>query len=164
KAQFVIGRAFDLVLGGSQDAASAGLAGDPRLAEPAATLRRDGPEAFGPERWQAFLAAANFLLQTRKPRRVHEPVDAFMDQVESLADFGRGGQLAAILDELRKARPAAYAERARLVEHKVVQPALEPLIPALARTVLHWTDGGRTDLSIVHDEQSALTERRIRRL
>jgi hypothetical protein len=70
----------------------------------------------------------------------------------------------AILDELRRARPGAYAARARLLDHRALQPALEPLIPALASTVRHWSRDGGTDVSIVHDEQSALTQRRIRRL
>jgi hypothetical protein len=161
KAHFVVGRVLDLVLGRSTDAASAGLVPDPRLAALATTLSREGPEAFGRDRWQAFLVAANALLRMWKPPNVREPVDAFVDLVETLDG---GSHLGAILDELRQARSIAYAARARLLEHHVVQPALEPLIPALARTILHWSRGGATDVSIVHDEQSALTERRIRRL
>ena len=162
KAYFVVTRVLDLILGQSADAASAGLAPDPRLTGLAATLLREGPEAFGPERWQAFLAAANAVLRNWKPRDVREPVDTLLDLIETLD--GGGGGLGAILDELREARTAAYAARAELLENHVVQPAVEPLIPALARTILHWSEGGGTDLSIVHDEQSAMTERRIRRL
>ena len=164
KAYFVVGRVLDLILGKSADAASAGLAADPRLTGLAATLIRQGPEAFGRERWQAFLAAANAVLRNWKPRDVREPVDTFVDLVETLAKLDGDSSLGAILDELRQARTAAYAARAELLERHVVQPAVEPLIPALARTILHWSRDGRTDLSIVHDEQSAMTERRIRRL
>jgi len=162
KAYFVVGRVLDLILGKSADAASAGLAADPRLTGLAATLIRQGPEAFGRDRWKAFLAAANAVLRNWKPRDVREPVDTFVDLVEKVPP--QNGSLGAILDELRQARTAAYAARAELLENHVVQPAVEPLIPALARTVLHWSRGGETDLSIVHDEQSAMTERRIRRL
>jgi hypothetical protein len=104
---------------------------------------------------------ANAVLRDWKPRRVREPVDDLIDMVKSLTGSGAG--LDPILDEISRARPAAYAARARLLEHHVVQPAVEPLIPALARTVLHWSGGG-AEVSIVHDEQSAMTERRIRRL
>jgi hypothetical protein len=164
KAYFVVGRVLDLVLGQSTDAASAGLVVDRRLTGLATALCREGPEAFGRDRWQAFLAAANAVLRTWKPRNVREPVDAFVDLVEMLAELDGSSRLGASLDELRRARSVAYAARAELIEHRVLQPALEPLIPALARTILHWSRGDGTDVSIVHDEQSALTERRIRRL
>jgi hypothetical protein len=164
KAHFVVGRVVDLVLGQFADAASAGLAADRRLTVLASTLSRNGPETFGRARWQAFLAASNAVLRTWKPRNVREPVDAFVDLVEALKELDADGLLDAILDELRRARSVAYEARARLLEHHVLQPSLEPLIPALASTILYWTEGGVTDVSIVHDEQSALTERRIQRL
>jgi hypothetical protein len=168
KAYFVVGRVLDLVLGQSADVASAGMIADRRLTGLATTLTREGPEAFGRDRWQAFLTASNAVLRTWKPRNVREPVDAFVDLVETLARLDGGSRVSAILDELRdelrQERSDAYAARARLLDHHVLQPALEPLIPALARTVLHWSRGGGIDVSIVHDEQSALTERRIRRL
>jgi hypothetical protein len=164
KAHFVVSRVLDLVLGESVDAASAGLVTDPRLTELATTLSREGPEAFGRERWRAFLVAANAVLRTRKRQDVREPVDAFADLVETLAKLDPGSRVGAILDELRRARPAAYAARARILEQHVLQPTLEPLIPALARTILHWSRCAGTDVSIVHDEQSALTVGRIRQL
>jgi hypothetical protein len=165
KTYFVVGRVLDLLLGQSADAASAGLVVDRRLTGLATTLSREGPEAFGPDRWRAFLAASNAVLRTRKPRRVRrEPMEAFMDLVETLADLNGNSRVGAILDELRKARSVAVAARERILENHVLRPPLEPLIPALASTVLHWSHGGETDVAIVHDEQSALTERRIRRL
>jgi hypothetical protein len=164
KAYFVVGRVLDLVLGKSADTASAGLAADRRLTGLAIRLSRDGPEAFGSDRWRAFLAASNAVLRDWKPRNVREPVDAFVDLVEKLAEFDGDSDLAPVLDELRRARSVAYAARARLLEQHVRQPAVEPLIPALASTILHWSGGGETDVSIVHDEQSALTERRVRLL
>lgn len=164
KAHFVVGRVLDLILGESEDAASAGVIADRRLTGLATTLSRQGPDVFGRDRWQAFLATSNAVLRTSKARNVREPVDEFVNLVDALAELDGSSRLGAILDELRRARSAAYEARARLLEHHVLQPALEPLIPALASTVLHWSRGGVTDVSIVHDEQSALTERRIRRL
>lgn len=164
KAYFVVGRVLDLVLGQSANTASAGLVADRRLTALATRLCREGPAAFGRDRWQEFLAAANAVLRDWKPRDVREPVDTFVDLVETLAKLEAGSRLGAILDELGQARSVAYAARARLLDHHVLQPAVEPLIPALARTILYWSRGGETDVSIVHDEQSALTERRIRRL
>ncbi|HET8659705.1 MAG TPA: hypothetical protein VFM55_11990 [Micromonosporaceae bacterium] len=163
KAYFVVGRVIDLFLGHSADAASAGLVVDQRLAAMALTICRRGPATFGGDRWRAFLVAANAVLRTWKPRNVREPVDDFADLVEALRRLDGDDRVNAVLNELRLARPSAYAARARLIDNRVVQPALEPLIPALASTILHWARAGQA-VSIVHDEQSALTERRVRRL
>jgi len=158
KSCFALGRVLDLFIGGSVDAVSLGLRPDPRLASVARTLCRTGPESFGPEPWQAFLAASNTVLQVRHRPQVHAPVDAFFHQVDVLRSLDRGTP---ILDELSDVRHEGYAARARLMEVHVLQPVLEPLIPAIARTVLHWSRGLHP-VAIVHDEQSALTVRRMR--
>lgn len=44
-----------------------------------------------------------------------------------------------------------------------IPPPLEPMLPALAETVLFWS-GGQRRVLVVHDEQSALTAGRLRRL
>ncbi|WP_211370872.1 hypothetical protein [Nonomuraea turkmeniaca] len=163
KSCFVLGRVLDLFIGGSADAASLGLRPDQRLANLAATLCRAGPDTFGREPWQAFLTATNVVLRADRHRRVRAPVDAFFGQVEALRALAGGRQVGRILDELRDGRREAYAARARLLEDRALQPVLEPLLPALARAVLHWS-GGLHPVAVVHDEQSALTERRMRRL
>jgi hypothetical protein len=163
KSCFVLGRVLDLFIGGSVDAASLGLRPDQRVTSLAAGLCRAGPDTVGREPWHAFLAAANVVLRADRRRRVREPVDAFFGQVEALRALVGGSWIGRILDELRNRRHDAHFARARLLENHVLQPVLEPLIPALARTVLHWSRGLHP-VAIVHDEQSALTERRMRRL
>ncbi len=163
KSCFILGRVLDLFLGGSVDTASLGLRADRRLAGLAVRLCRDGPGAFGRGPWQAFLVATNLVLRDDRRRRVHAPVDAFFGQVETLRTLDGGGRVGPILDELRHGRREAYSARARLLEDHVLRPVLEPLIPALARTVLHWSRGLHP-VAVVHDEQSALTERRMRLL
>jgi hypothetical protein len=164
KSFFVLRRVMDLVLGQSADAASAGLLVDHRLTGLAMTLSREGPGAFGHERWQAFLAVSNAVLRDWKPRDVREPVDAFADLARTLARLDGSSGLGEILQELHQARTDAYEARARLLENHVLQPAVEALIPAFARTILYWSRGGMVDVSIVHDEQSALSDRRVRLL
>lgn len=156
KSCFIVSRLLDLFIGGSVDAASLGLRPDPRLARIAATLCRTGPATYGPAPWRAFLQAANMVLRPDRQRRVQVPVDAFYDQVDVLG----GGE---ILDELRDQRPHAYAARSRLLDDRPEQPVLEPLIPAVTRAVLHWSRG-EEPIAVIHDEQSALTERRMQRL
>jgi Protein of unknown function (DUF3800) len=102
KAFFIVGRIVDLI-GGGRDAEAM-----------AAALHRDGPRAFGRERWEALLGSFNDLMRVRS-------------------------------------RHGAYL------------PVLDPLIPAVVRAVDYWSADGHP-VSIVHDEQLALTEDRIIRL
>jgi hypothetical protein len=48
-------------------------------------------------------------------------------------------------------------------DDRSIPPPLEPMLPALAETVLFWSDGRRQVL-VIHDEQSALTADRLSRL
>jgi hypothetical protein len=159
KSCFVLGRVLDLLVGGSADTASLGLRPQPRLADQAAELCRAGPRTFGPEPWQAFLRAANLVLRADRHPKVRAPVDAFYDRLDAL----RSPAGCAVLDELARVRDSAPAARARLLEEQTLQPVLEPLLPSLARAVLHWS-GGVHPVAVVHDEQSALTARRMARL
>jgi hypothetical protein len=161
KSCFIVSRALDVFIGDFADTLSLGLRPDERLAGRAAGLCRSGPDIFGRQRWQAFLAATNAVLRANRHPQVHAPVDTFFDHVELLRSLDEKRQVGAILDELSDARPSAYAARTSLLDNHVLQPVLEPLIPALARAALHWS-GGTQPIAIVHDEQSALTERRIR--
>jgi hypothetical protein len=160
---FILGRVFDLFVGDYEDAASLGLRPDPRLATLAARLCRTGPGIYGWDAWRAFLIAGNEVLRAERLRRVREPVDAFYRQVDALRKHTEASRAEGIFDELHDQRPRAYRARVRLLDDRALQPVSEPLIPALARTVLHWSQG-RDPVAIVHDEQSALTERRMRRL
>lgn len=61
-------------------------------------------------------------------------------------------------------RERVEAVLARLIdEAPEIPPPLEPLVPALAETVLYWSAGWRS-VAVVHDEQSALTRGRVARL
>jgi hypothetical protein len=48
-------------------------------------------------------------------------------------------------------------------DDRSIPPPLEPMLPALAETVLFWSAGQRQVL-VIHDEQSALTASRLRSL
>jgi len=159
KSCFVLGRILDMFIGGWADVASVGLRPEKRVAELAASLCRAGPDTFGREPWRAFMVAANVVLRADRRGLVREPVDAFFGQVELLRTLSGGG----LLDGLGDVTREAYAARKRLLDEHMLHPVLEPLIPALARTVLYWSHGVRP-VAVIHDEQSALTERRMRRL
>ncbi len=67
-----------------------------------------------------------------------------------------------VLDGLGRAR--VWAVLTRLTsDDESIPPPLEPMLPALAETVLFWS-GGQRRVLVIHDEQSALTAGRLRRL
>ncbi|HWS39233.1 MAG TPA: DUF3800 domain-containing protein, partial [Actinoplanes sp.] len=72
-------------------------------------------------------------------------------------------QAVAVLNRLT--RPRVAAVQARLdSDDREIPPPLEPMLPALAETILLWGDAGRRRVLVVHDEQSALTADRLTRL
>ncbi len=118
--------------------------------------------------WLAFLDALGVLLRSK---RRHQPdaqvVDAFLRARDDLLGALRAGTADAstaigVLAALQRRRVAEV--EARIADgDRSVPPPLEPLLPALAETVLFWS-GGTRRVRVVHDEQSALTADRLRRL
>ncbi|MBL7259294.1 hypothetical protein [Paractinoplanes lichenicola] len=89
------------------------------------------------------------LVRTKRRRPASETVERFLAAAEHVVEVepARVWALAARLDE----------------DDREVPPPLEPLLPALAETVLTWSGGERRVL-VTHDEQSALTAGRLARL
>jgi hypothetical protein len=73
-----------------------------------------------------------------------------------------GSRVPAALTDLDRAHVRDVVDRLDRGD-PLIPPPLEPLVPALAGTVLHWSRGHRQVL-VTHDEQSALTAPRLRRL
>ncbi|WP_405061736.1 hypothetical protein OG474_08810 [Kribbella sp. NBC_01505] len=98
-----------------------------------------------------FLDSFLVLCRTKRLRLLdHDVIDRF---------FGL------LPDELRwLSRSRVEETLLRLIEDDpAIPPPLEPLVPALAETALFWSAGQRS-VSVVHDEQSALSRRRVARL
>ena len=101
-----------------------------------------------------FLAAFVELARTRRVRLIdHDAIDRFF------------ATMPAGLPALREVTRARVEEvMVRLIdEDRAFPPPLEPLVPALAETLLFWSAGGQS-VAVVHDEQSALTRGRVARL
>ncbi len=113
--------------------------------------------------WDVFLAAFVDLVRTKRRRRPDRGVaERFFAARDALARHGLGAEADAALEALRPDR--VWSVVTRLTDDdRSIPPPLEPLLPALAETVLFWSAGGRQVL-VVHDEQSALTADRLRRL
>ena len=159
KEYFLVTRVVDLFLAEPSYAAGTRLTGA-RRAEALALYRARHRVA---SEWEAFLAAFVELVRTRRGHRPgRDDVHRFFAAREALAAGRIGADAEDVLAALSRKRVRAVVRR--LVEgDRTIPPPLEPLIPALAETVLHWSDGRRPVL-VVHDEQSALTADRLRRL
>lgn len=156
KQLFLVTRVVDLLLTEPSYAAGTRLA---RGHRPAALALHRAGRAAGPV-WGTFLAAFVEMLRTkRRDRSGDGSVDRFFTARDALL---RHVPADAVLRALDRRRVADV--QARLyAEDRSIPPPLEPLLPALAETVLFWS-GQRRQVLVVHDEQSALTADRLRRL
>ncbi|AGZ41325.1 hypothetical protein [Actinoplanes friuliensis] len=153
KEFFLVTRLVDLFLAEPSYGAGTSLTGDQRAA--AHTLHRAG-RAAGPA-WDAFLVAFVEMVRTKHRRRPdRRSFELFFQARDALAETAPAWE-----DELDRAH--VWHVLNRLYDDPSVPPPLEPLLPALAETVLFWSAGQRRVL-VFHDEQSALTAGRLRRL
>ena len=119
------------------------------------SLGRDHSDAvLALRRRTGFLTAFVDLTRTKRVRLIdHDAIDRFF------------AAMPAGLPALREVTPARVEEvMVRLLDaDPAFPPPLEPLVPALAETLLFWSAGERS-VAVVHDEQSALTRGRVARL
>src|SRR4051794_23147344 len=159
KQYFLATRIVDLFLVEPSYAAGTRLSQSHRPA--ALSLYRAG-RARGRE-WGVFLEAFVTLVRTK---RRHQPdravVERFLEARDSLARPGLGRHAEGVLDGLTRTRVQAVMNRLAH-DDRSIPPPLEPMLPALAETVLFWSAGQRQVL-VIHDEQSALTANRLRSL
>jgi hypothetical protein len=137
KTFFVVGRAISLLVGDAADPVALGLRPDRHADDLAVTLHREGPAAFGPSRWQAFLDAANRLVNGRRTPDATAPVDAFfatLGDLRAAAPPGRAGEIVRLLS-----RSGMNRTRARLLGDPTSVPALDPFVPAIVAAVVHWS-------------------------
>jgi hypothetical protein len=163
KQFFLATRIVDLFLGDPSYAAGTRLTEQYR---PAARDLYPARHVAGGE-WAAFLTSFADLVRTK---RRHHPdrvlVGRFLRARDALAaavaGTAAGTAAASVLADLRSGRVREVLAR---ITHddRSIPPPLEPMLPALAETVLLWS-GGHRQVLVVHDEQSALTPDRLRRL
>jgi hypothetical protein len=159
KEYFLVTRIVDLLLAEPSYAAGTRLTQDHRPA--ALAVYRAGPSA-GPD-WGLFLTAFVDLVRTKRRHRPDRgALERFFQARDALVRDGLGGQAEGVLDGLSRTRVWALLTRLS-DDDRSIPPPLEPMLPALAETVLFWS-GGRRQVLVIHDEQSALTAGRLSRL
>jgi hypothetical protein len=159
KEYFLVTRIVDLLLAEPSYAAGTRLTEDHRPA--ALTLYRAGRSA-GCD-WGVFLAAFVELVRIKRRHRPdRRALERFFQARDALVRDGLGAQAEDVLDGLSRTR--VWAVLTRLFDDdRSIPPPLEPMLPALAETVLFWS-GGQRQVLVIHDEQSALTAGRLSRL
>jgi len=159
KEYFLVTRIVDLFLADPSYAAGTRLTEHQRPS--ARTLYR--ARRSGGRDWGSFLAAFVALVRTkRRPQPDRDLVERFFQARDALAGHGLGAPADEVLGGLSRTR--VWAVLTRLTQDdRSIPPPLEPMLPALAETVLFWS-AGRRQVLVVHDEQSALTAGRLRRL
>lgn len=159
KEYFLVTRIVDLLLAEPSYAAGTRLTEEHRAA--ALSLRRAGRSA-GCD-WGVFLAAFVELVRVRRRHRPdRRALQRFFQARDALIRHGLGAPAEDVLNGLSPAR--VWAVLSRLFDgDRSIPPPLEPMLPALAETVLFWS-GGHRQVLVIHDEQSALTASRLSRL
>ena len=159
KEYFLVTRIVDLFLAEPTYAAGTRLT-QPQRAAALALYRARGSAGRD---WSVFLTAYVDLVRTKRRHRPDaDLLEQFLKARDALAQDGLGAPADAVLAGLDRSRIRAVLDR-MAHDDRSIPPPLEPMLPALAETVLFWSSGRRQVL-VVHDEQSALTAGRLRRL
>ncbi len=159
KEYFLVTRIVDLLLAEPSYAASTRLTQEQR---PAALTVYRARHSAG-RNWPVFLAAFVELVRIKR-RRWPDPLalQRFFQARDVLLLDQLGEQAGDVLAGLSRTRVQAVLTRL-FADDPSIPPPLEPMLPALAETVLFWSGDDRRPVLVTHDEQSALTAR-LRRL
>jgi hypothetical protein len=157
---FVLARLLDVLLGGDTVSGTSCPGEEAGTREMAITLYRSGKQNYGPHRWQEFLTLAANLFRTNNRWLPKTPIPLFYAAVDALTHTQAAADVHEVMALLPSTRAVAEATRAAHLQDPKLTPLIEPLIPALTRAVHFW--GTRAEVvSVIHDEQSALTPERI---
>ncbi|WP_218105939.1 hypothetical protein [Micromonospora citrea] len=157
KEFFLVTRIVDLLLTEPSYAAGTRLT---QAHRPAALAVYRAGRFVGGE-WDAFLAAFVDLVRIKRRRPGPRNAERFFQARDALLRRGLGAPADAVLSGLSPTR--VWDVLTRLDDDRSIPPPLEPMLPALAETVLSWS-GGQRRVLVTHDEQSALTADRLTRL
>lgn len=159
KQYFLVTRIVDLFLAEPSYAAGTRLS---RQQRPAALALWSARCSGGPDGDDLVAAFVDLVRTKRRARPDRELLERFFRARDALARRRLDPMAADVLARLVPARVRDVVTRLAQ-DDRSIPPPLEPMLPALAETVLYWS-GGRRQVLVVHDEQSALTADRLRRL
>ena len=158
KEFFLVTRIIDLLLAEPSYADGTHLTQDRR---PAALALYRGRRSAGTD-WDAFLAAFVDLVRIKRRHPDRQAARQFFHARDALLRDGFTASAATVLNGLSPSHVHTVLTRLDN-DDRSIPPPLEPMLPALAETVLFWS-GGQRQVLVTHDEQSALTADRLTRL
>lgn len=130
KEFFLVTRVIDLFL--AEPTYAAGTHLTPATRAQARILHRAG-HPLG-ESWRSFLAAFEDMVRTKRRR----PPALFFQHRDHLLSAGLPAEAATILNRLNP--PTVHRILTRLdADDRTIPPPLEPMLPALAETILRWS-------------------------
>ncbi len=160
KEYFLITRIVDLLLSEPSYAAGTRLTQEQR---PAALTLYRARHLAGCD-WRVFLAAFVELVRIKRRSRPDPlALERFFQARDALLQDRLGARAEDVIAGLSRTRVQAVLTRL-LADDPSIPPPLEPMLPALAETVLFWSGDDRRQVLVTHDEQSALTAGRLSRL
>ncbi|GAA0932922.1 DUF3800 domain-containing protein [Nonomuraea longicatena] len=118
----------------------------------AGELREAGPREFG-QAWPRLLEAVNDHMRSGARNGARDPGDL----LGLLAEPLRAGS------GLARGLLAAMPYLAEFGTREDESPALDPLIPAILRAIAYGASGG-VPVTVVHDQQTVLSEERVARI
>jgi hypothetical protein len=157
---FVLARIVDVLIGSRPVTGPESPGTDPELRAMALKLYHSGEQAYGRQRWREFLTRGANILRTNNRWLPKNPIELFYTTLEEMVRPPGEGDVAAIIARLSDSRPVAESVRNAHLADRTLSPVMEPLIPAVLRAVELW-GGEAASITLVHDEQSALTPARI---
>lgn len=160
KEYFLVTRIVDLLLAEPSYAAGTRLTQEQRPA--ALTVYRARHPAGS--NWRVFLAAFVDLVRIKRRRWPDSlALKRFFQARDALLLDQLGAQAEDVLAGLSRTRVQTVLTRL-FAGDPSIPPPLEPMLPTLAETVLFWSGDDRRQVQVTHDEQSALTASRLKRL
>lgn len=134
--------------------------------ELAAGLYREGPDAYGRQRWGLLLRLLNEWLRSPSLRELRPSSDAVRAALQAAGPpvtRDVPGPVAAVQDLLRLHRlPLEALVPPDASQRPAEFPVLDPLGPAIEWAFARWSGAGGA-LTVVHDQQTTLTDARISR-
>lgn len=123
-------------------------------------LHRGGPQVLGEVAWERLLVAFNVMSRNSRRTSIWASIADFTQQLDRLRAAAVDTEVGSLLNDIRAGVPTTDHEVHLVTDRSRLINILDPMFPALRSTIAHWGRAGRP-VSIIHDEQSSLTEGRI---
>lgn len=160
KAYMAVAKVIDLVIEEDAYARGVDLYSDMKARDMALKLFRDGPRAFGAERWHRLVN--EFVSYVRRTQRVGTKTTEreLLQTIDDLRLRNTRRGVTEIMQLLWQGRDylAQYGPDQRRADSA---RTLDPLIPAIVSTARVWHEQYRLPIEIIHDKQAALDERAV---